>query len=70
MVPAEAVQTLEGRDVVFVRTTTGFTARPVTVGARGAGHAAIVVGLRPGETIATANAFFLKAQMRKPTGEE
>jgi cobalt-zinc-cadmium efflux system membrane fusion protein len=70
VVPAEAVQTLEGRDVVFVRTPTGFAARPVTVGARGAGHAAIVAGLRPGETIATANAFFLKAEMRKPTGEE
>jgi cobalt-zinc-cadmium efflux system membrane fusion protein len=70
VVPAEAVQTLEGRDVVFVRTATGFTARPVTVGARGAGHAAIVAGLHSGETIATANAFFLKAQMRKPTGEE
>jgi cobalt-zinc-cadmium efflux system membrane fusion protein len=70
VVPAEAVQTLEGRDVVFVRTATGFTARPVTVAARSAGHAAIVAGLRPGETIATANAFFLKAEMRKPTGEE
>jgi len=70
VVPADAVQTLEGRDVVFVRTPTGFAARPVTVGARSAGHAAIVAGLRPGEIIATANAFFLKAEMRKPTGEE
>jgi cobalt-zinc-cadmium efflux system membrane fusion protein len=70
VVPADAVQTLEGRDVVFVRTPTGFTARLVTVGAHGAGRAAIVAGLRPGETIATTNAFFLKAEMRKPTGEE
>jgi cobalt-zinc-cadmium efflux system membrane fusion protein len=70
VVPAEAVQTLEGRDMVFVRTATGFTARPVTVGARSAGRAAIISGLRPGEIIATTNAFFLKAEMRKPTGEE
>lgn len=70
VVPAEAVQTLDGRDVVFVRTAKGFDARPVTVGARSAGHAAIVSGLRIGETIATTNAFFLKAEMRKPTGED
>ena len=61
---------LDGRDVVFVRTAKGFKARPVTVGARSAGHAAIVAGLKPGETIATTNAFFLKAEMRKPTGED
>jgi cobalt-zinc-cadmium efflux system membrane fusion protein len=70
LVPAEALQSLEGRDVVFVRTPTGFMARPVTVGARSGGRAAIISGLRPGETIATANAFFLKAELRKPTGEE
>jgi cobalt-zinc-cadmium efflux system membrane fusion protein len=70
VVPAEAVQTLEGREVVFVRTATGFTARRVTVGARSGGRAAIIAGLRTGEVIATTNAFFLKAEMRKPTGEE
>ncbi|HUE64082.1 MAG TPA: efflux RND transporter periplasmic adaptor subunit [Rhizomicrobium sp.] len=70
VVPAEAVQTLDGRDIVFVRTAKGFDARPVTVGARSAGHAAIVSGLRTGETIATTNAFFLKAELRKPTGED
>ena len=70
VVPAEAVQMLDGRDVVFLKIPTGFKAVPVTVGARAAGRAAIVSGLRPGETIATSNAFFLKAEMRKPTGED
>ncbi len=70
VVPAEAIQSLEGRDVVFVRTATGFTARPVTIGARAAGRAAIIDGLKAGEIIATTNAYFLKAELRKPTGEE
>lgn len=70
VVPTEAVQTLDGSDVVFLRTATGFKAVAVTVGARAAGRAEIISGLTPGETIATTNAFFLKAEMRKPTGED
>lgn len=70
VVPAHAIQNLDGRAVVFVRVAKGFRARPVIVGSRAAGHASIVSGLRPGETIATDNAFFLKAEMRKPTGED
>jgi cobalt-zinc-cadmium efflux system membrane fusion protein len=69
VVPAEAIQTLDGRDVVFVRTANGFKVRPVIVGARSAGRASIVSGLNIGETIATANAFFVKAEMRKSTGD-
>ncbi len=69
IVPADAIQELDGRDVVFVRTGDLFKARPVIVGARGAGRAAIISGLRAGEVIATANAFLVKAEMRKSTGD-
>lgn len=62
-VPEEAIQTVEGRDVVFVRTATGFTAAPVIVGQRSAGRAQITSGLRPGQTIAARNAFLLKAAL-------
>lgn len=70
VVPEEAVQSLAGRDVVFLRTATGFTARPVTTGQRSAGRIEIASGLSAGQTIATTNAFLLKAELAKSAGEE
>ena len=67
---AEAVQSLNGRDVVFVRTPQGFRAQPVTTGLHNAGRIAIVSGLAAGQTIATRNAFLLKAELGKGAGEE
>ncbi len=69
-VPEEAIQTVEGRDVVFVRTANGFAAAPVIIGQRSAGRAQITSGLRAGQTIATRNAFLLKAELGKGSGEE
>jgi cobalt-zinc-cadmium efflux system membrane fusion protein len=62
-VPEEAIQTVEGREVVFVRTATGFTPVPVIVGQRSAGRAQITSGLTAGQTVATRNAFLLKAAL-------
>ena len=70
LVPEEAVQTLDSRESVFVRTADGFVVRRVAVGSRGAGQAAIVVGLKSGERIATRNAFLLKAALGKGGGDE
>lgn len=70
VVPEDAVQTWEGQDVVFVRTRTGFVARPVLVGARAAGRVEITTGLRPGESIVVKNAFLLKAELAKGEAEE
>lgn len=70
VVPDEAVQSVEGRDVVFVRTQAGFQAVPVTVGQRSAGRAEIVTGLKPGQAIAARNAFLLKAELGKGEGDE
>ena len=64
------MQNVGGRNVVFVRTTMGFKIRAVVLGSRGAGRVSILSGLTPGETIATTNAFFLKAELNKGTGEE
>jgi cobalt-zinc-cadmium efflux system membrane fusion protein len=69
VVPEDAVQTLDGREVVFVRTAEGFQARPVVIGQRSAGRVEIAAGLRPGEAVAVRNAFLLKAELRKG-GEE
>ena len=70
VVPEDAVQNVGGRSVVFVRTTNGFKVQPVAVGSRSAGRVSILSGLNAGDTIATANAFFLKAELNKNAGEE
>lgn len=64
-VPAEAVQTLEGRSVVFVAEPKGFRARPVVTGRTAAGSVEILKGLAGGETIAGRGAFRLKAELGK-----
>jgi len=69
VVPEEAVQSVNEQDVVFLRTSDGFRVRPVLVGTRSAGRAAIVSGLNEGDVIATTNAFLLKAELSKETGE-
>lgn len=68
-VPADAVQTFEGRQVVFRRVPNGFQAQPVTVGDESAGRVTIVSGLQPGSVIASENAFLLKAELEKESAE-
>lgn len=70
VVPDEAIQSVEGRDVVFVRTPTGFRAQPVVRGQTSAGRTEIVSGLRAGQSIATRNTFLLKAELGKGEGDE
>ena len=69
-VPEEAVQSVNGRDVVFIRTPAGFRVQNVTTGRRSAGRVQIVSGLSAGQVIATRNAFLLKAELAKGSGEE
>lgn len=68
MVPQDAVQTLGEQSVVFVRTKTGFKARPIRIGSRSGGMVAIADGLAAGTPIATINAFLLKAELEKNAG--
>jgi cobalt-zinc-cadmium efflux system membrane fusion protein len=65
VVPAEAVQTLEGRTMVFVAEPKGFRATPVVTGRTAAGSVEILKGLTGGETIAGKGAFRLKAELGK-----
>lgn len=69
IVPEDAVQNLDGRDTLFVRTAQGFVPRPVRVGARSGGLAQVLSGVAAGERIATRNAFLLKAEAKKNAGE-
>ncbi|RQW38843.1 efflux RND transporter periplasmic adaptor subunit [Novosphingobium sp. LASN5T] len=68
--PDDALQSMDGKDVVFVRTTKGFRVQPVTVGQRSAGRVEILSGLKSGLQVATRNAFLLKAELGKGAGEE
>ena len=68
-VPESAVQTIDGAEVVFVRTRRGFQARPVVTGARSGGRVVIESGLEAQWRIATANAFLLKAELEKEEAE-
>ncbi len=64
-VPSEAVQTVEGATVVFVRTPTGFRVAPVLVGRQAGDRTEILRGLTGVERVAGANAFLLKAELAK-----
>ncbi|MEO6184865.1 MAG: efflux RND transporter periplasmic adaptor subunit [Steroidobacteraceae bacterium] len=66
----EAVQMMEGRAVVFVRTEKGFRLQPVTVGSRAGGEVLIASGIEAGAQVATRNAFLLKAEFNKNAGED
>ncbi len=68
-VPSEAVQTVEGANVVFVRTATGFRAAPVLVGRQAAGRTEILSGLTASDRVAGSNAFLLKAELAKGEAE-
>jgi cobalt-zinc-cadmium efflux system membrane fusion protein len=64
--PADAVQTLERRAVVFVLVADEtYEARPVTVGRRGDDMVEIVSGLTAGEHYVSRNAFLVKAEIGK-----
>ncbi|WP_371424674.1 efflux RND transporter periplasmic adaptor subunit [Tardiphaga sp.] len=64
-VPLTAVQTVEGKTVVFVRTRTGFQATPVTLGDNSGNDVIVRSGLKGTEQIATINSFTLKAELGK-----
>jgi len=64
-VPSTAVQTVEGRTVVFVRTASGFKATPVQLGDTAGDTVLIRSGLSGRERIATVGSFTLKAELGK-----
>jgi len=69
LVPQSALQTVEGRQVVFVRTDHGFKATPVTLGATSGDNVIVTSGLRGDEQLAGPNSFTLKAELGKGEAE-
>ena len=69
LVPQSALQTVEGRQVVFVRTDHGFKATPVRLGATSGDNVIVTSGLRGDEQLAGPNSFTLKAELGKGEAE-
>ena len=72
LAPQEAVQRVEGREVVFrARDDNSFAVVPVTIGRRFDGRVEVMGGLADGDRVAAAGAFALKGQLLKgQLGEE
>lgn len=68
-VPETAIQTVEDKPTVFVRTDDGFAARAVELGSRAAGHVEITQGLEPGVQVASSGSFVLKSELGKASAE-
>lgn len=67
--PADAVQTLEGQQVIFVQEGEALEARAVTLGRSGAGTVEVTAGLKDGEILVAENAFLVKAELGKGSAE-
>jgi cobalt-zinc-cadmium efflux system membrane fusion protein len=61
----DALQTVEGRQVVFKRVADGFVAQPVSVGRSDGRLVEIVAGMKAGERYAGAGSFAIKAEQAK-----
>lgn len=64
-VASDAIQTMENRTVVFLRTPTGFIPQPVQVGRSDGKRVEIVKGLQPGAKYASTGSFVVKAEAGK-----
>jgi membrane fusion protein, heavy metal efflux system len=71
LVPAEAVQEIDGKPALFVETASGrFVRRDVTVGPERDGRIQIRSGVSAGERVVVAGAFLLKSELLKSTTPE
>ncbi|HEX2661139.1 MAG TPA: efflux RND transporter periplasmic adaptor subunit [Polyangia bacterium] len=62
-VPRTALQRVEGKTMVFVKTPRGFERRAVELGISGGDLVEIRAGLKEGEPVATSGAFLLKSEL-------
>jgi membrane fusion protein, heavy metal efflux system len=71
LVPSDAIQQINGQDIVFVRTAADrFTVRPVRTGETASAQTPILDGLTPGEQVVVRGSFVLKSHLLKSTMEE
>jgi membrane fusion protein, heavy metal efflux system len=70
LVPSDAIQQIDGQDVIFVRTAADrFVIRPVRIGETSEGTTPVFEGLKAGEQIVIRGSFVLKSQLLKSSIE-
>ena len=70
LMPSDAIQQINGQDVVFVRTAADrFAIRPVRVGETVGGRTPVFEGLKPGEQVVVQGSFVLKSQLLRSSME-
>ena len=67
-VAREAIQTADGRQVVYKRVKEGFVAQPVATGRSDGRFVEVTAGLRAGDAYAAAGSFAVKAEQGKAEG--
>ena len=66
VIPATAIQDVDGQNVVFVREGADrFRARQVRLGRQTGSQVEVLEGIKTGETIATKGSFLLKSELLK-----
>lgn len=68
-VASDAIQTLEGRTVVFTKVAEGFQAKEVRTGRSEGGMVEIVEGLAPGSSYVATGSYVVKAEQGKGSAE-
>ncbi len=66
---SDAIQSMDGKKVVFVRVGDGFVTQPVQTGRSDEARTEIVSGLKAGTSYAAAGSFVLKAEIGKGSAE-
>jgi len=70
LVPKVAIQTIEGKSVVFVREGEGFEARRIKIGRHNASHVEVLSGVNPGDQFVSKQSFLLKADLGKSEAKD
>lgn len=65
VVPLPALQAMEGRDVVFVRSGDRYTARPVQLGKRDGRQVEVLGGVEVGDEVVVEQSYLIKADIEK-----
>lgn len=65
----EGLQTIEGKDVVFIKDEDGFEKREVSLGRSDGTYSEVLSGIKVGEKYAATNSFILKAELGKSEAE-
>jgi cobalt-zinc-cadmium efflux system membrane fusion protein len=70
VVPLEAIQSLRGQEVVFVREGENYEARPVKLGRRDGHYAEVLDGVAIGDDVVVEQSYLIKADIEKSSVED